>query len=51
VPDTSPLIEVSLPALSGLSQAKPWVGVLRKLIKVGYYYKINKIFKKVDDHV
>ena len=35
--DTSPLIEVSLPALSGPDQGKPWVGVLRKLSEVGYY--------------
>ncbi|MCK5767386.1 MAG: UPF0236 family protein [Candidatus Atribacteria bacterium] len=37
VPDTSPLIEVTIPALSGPDQAKPWVGVLRKLTEVGYY--------------
>jgi hypothetical protein len=35
--ETSPLIEVSLPALSGPDQGKPWVGVLRKLSGVGYY--------------
>ena len=35
--DTSPLIEISLPALSGPDQGKPWVGVLRKLSQVGYY--------------
>ncbi len=35
--ETSPLIEVSLPALSGPDQGKPWVGVLRKLSEVGYY--------------
>jgi len=35
--ETSPLIEVSLPALRGPDQDKPWVGVLRKLSEVGYY--------------
>jgi len=35
--ETSPLIEVSLPALRGPDQGKPWVGVLRKLSQVGYY--------------
>jgi hypothetical protein len=35
--ETSPLIEVSLPALRGPEQGKPWVGVLRKLSEVGYY--------------
>ncbi|MCG2820775.1 MAG: UPF0236 family protein, partial [Candidatus Atribacteria bacterium] len=35
--ETSPLIEVSLPALSGPDQGKPWVGVLRKLAEAGYY--------------
>jgi len=35
--ETSPLIEVSLPVLSGPDQDKPWVGVLRKLSEVGYY--------------
>jgi len=35
--ETSPLIEVSLPALKGADQGKPWVGVLRKLTEVGYY--------------
>ncbi len=35
--ETSPLIEVSLPALSGPDQGKPWVGVLRKLSEAGYY--------------
>ena len=37
VPDTSPLIEVTLPAFIGPDQGKPWVGVLRKLTEVGYY--------------
>ena len=37
VPDTSPLIEVTIPAFYGPDQAKPWVGVLRKLTEVGYY--------------
>jgi len=36
-PETSPLIEVTLPAFYGPDQAKPWVGVLRKLTEVGYY--------------
>jgi len=35
--ESSPLIEVSLPALRGPDQGKPWVGVLRKLSEVGYY--------------
>jgi len=35
--ETSPLIEVNLPALSGPDQGKPWVGVLRKLSEAGYY--------------
>ena len=35
--ETSPLIEVSLPALSGPDQGKPWVGVLRELSRVGYF--------------
>jgi len=35
--ETSPLIEVSLPALSGPDQGKPGVGVLRKLSQGGYY--------------
>jgi len=35
--ESSPLIEVSLPALSGPDQGKPWVGILRKLTEVGYY--------------
>jgi hypothetical protein len=35
--ETSPLIEVTIPALSGPDQDKPWVGVLRKLSEVGYY--------------
>ncbi len=33
----SPLIEVTIPALRGPDQDKPWVGVLRKLAEVGYY--------------
>ena len=33
----SPLIEVTIPALRGPDQGKPWVGVLRKLSEVGYY--------------
>jgi len=35
--ETSPLIEVTIPALSGPDQDKPWVGVLRKLSEVRYY--------------
>ena len=34
--ESSPLIEVTIPALSGPDQGKPWVGVLRKLSEVGY---------------
>ncbi|MBA7616197.1 ISLre2 family transposase ISTph1 [subsurface metagenome] len=35
--EASPLIEVTLPALTGPDQGKPWVGVLRKLSEAGYY--------------
>jgi hypothetical protein len=35
--ETYPLIEVSLPALRGPDQGKPWVGVLRELSRVGYF--------------
>ena len=35
--ETSPLIEVTIPALRGPDQGKPWVGVLRKLAEIGYY--------------
>jgi hypothetical protein len=35
--ESSPLIEVTIPAFSGPDQGKPWVGVLRKLSEVGYY--------------
>jgi len=35
--ETSPLIEVTIPALSGPDQDKPWVGVLRELSRVGYF--------------
>ena len=35
--ETSPLIEVTIPAFSGPDQGKPWVGVLRKLSEAGYY--------------
>jgi len=35
--ETSPIIEVTIPALSGPDQGKPWVGVLRKLSEAGYY--------------
>jgi len=35
--ESSPLIEVTIPAFIGPDQDKPWVGVLRKLTEVGYY--------------
>jgi len=35
--ETSPLIEVTIPAFIGPDQGKPWVGVLRKLTEAGYY--------------
>jgi hypothetical protein len=35
--EASPVIEVTIPALSGPDQGKPWVGVLRKLSRVGYF--------------
>ena len=35
--DSSPLIEVTIPALRGPDQDKPWVGVLRELFRVGYF--------------
>jgi hypothetical protein len=35
--ETSPIVEVTIPALSGPDQDKPWVGVLRKLSEIGYY--------------
>ena len=35
--ETSPLIEVTIPAFIGPDQGKPWVGVLRKLSEIGYY--------------
>jgi hypothetical protein len=35
--ETSPLIEVTIPALRGPDQGKPWVGVLRRLSEAGYY--------------
>jgi len=35
--ETSPIVEVTIPALRGPDQDKPWVGVLRKLSEVGYY--------------
>jgi hypothetical protein len=34
--ETSPLIEVTIPALRGPDQDKPWVGVLRELSRAGY---------------
>jgi len=35
--ESSPLLEVTIPALKGPDQDKPWVSVLRKLSEVGYY--------------
>ena len=35
--ESSPLIEVTIPALSGPDQDKPWVGLLRELSRVGYF--------------
>ena len=35
--ESLPLIEASIPALRGPDQDKPWVGVLRKLSRVGYF--------------
>jgi hypothetical protein len=35
--ESSPIVEVTIPALRGPDQDKPWVGVLRKLSEVGYY--------------
>jgi len=35
--ESSPLIEVTIPALSGSGQDKPWVNVLRKLSEARYY--------------
>ncbi|GAJ00661.1 unnamed protein product, partial [marine sediment metagenome] len=35
--ESSPIVEVTIPALRGPDQGKPWVGVLRKLSEVGYY--------------
>ena len=35
--ESSPLIEVTIPALYGPDWGKPWVGVLRKLVEAGYY--------------
>ena len=35
--ESIPLIEVSILALRGPDQSKPWVGVLRKLSEAGYY--------------
>ena len=35
--ESSPLIEVTIPAFIGPDQGKPWVGVLRKLTEAGYY--------------
>ena len=35
--ETSPLIEVTIPALSGPDQGKPWVGVLRELSRAGHF--------------
>jgi len=35
--ESPPLIEVTIPALRGPDQGKPWVGVLRRLSEAGYY--------------
>jgi hypothetical protein len=35
--ETPPLIEVTIPALRGPDQGKPWVGVLRELSRIGYF--------------
>jgi len=35
--ESSPIVEVTIPAFIGPDQGKPWVGVLRKLAEVGYY--------------
>jgi len=35
--ESSPIVELTIPALRGPDQGKPWVGVLRKLSEVGYY--------------
>jgi hypothetical protein len=35
--ESSPIVEVTMPALKGPDQGKPWVGVLRKLSEAGYY--------------
>jgi len=35
--ESSPIVEVTIPAFIGPDQGKPWVGVLRELSEVGYY--------------
>ena len=35
--ESFPIVGVTIPALSGPDQCKPWVGVLRKLSEAGYY--------------
>jgi len=35
--ETSPIVEATIPALSGPDRGKPWVGVLRELSRVGYF--------------
>jgi len=35
--ESSPIIEVTMPALSGPDQGKPWVGVLRELSRAGHF--------------
>lgn len=37
-----PLIQARIPALRGLHQDKPWVGILRKLTEVGYDSFVKK---------
>ncbi len=35
--ESSPIVEVTIPAFIGSDRGKPWVGVLRKLSETGYY--------------
>ena len=35
--ESFPIVGVTIPALSGPDQGKPWVGILRKLSEAGYY--------------
>ena len=45
-PDPFYFLEVTIPALSGPDQDKPWVGVLRKLSEVGYYQSVKENIRK-----